>query len=133
MRKLIIMLAMVLVCLAPFGFPGSGEGAYALAGQAAAVWPANLPVYDHIVIVIFENKDYSEIINNPVAPYINDVLKKEGANLTQMYGEEHFSQGNYYWLFSGGEAITISGFWTRCPVPPPIPTIPSRPPIWASS
>jgi hypothetical protein len=65
------------------------------------VWPAGLPVYDHVVIVVEENKDYEEIIGNSGAPYINNVLKKEGANFTQMYGEEHFSQGNYFWMFSG--------------------------------
>lgn len=64
-------------------------------------WPAGLPVYDHVVIVIEENKNYEEIIGNRSAPYINDVLKKEGASLTQMYGEEHHSEGNYFWLFSG--------------------------------
>ncbi|MGD8779423.1 MAG: alkaline phosphatase family protein [Ignavibacteria bacterium] len=64
-------------------------------------WPDNLPVYDHIVIVVEENKDYEEVIGNPNASYINDVLKKEGANFIQMYGEEHYSQGNYFWLFSG--------------------------------
>ncbi len=64
-------------------------------------WPENLPVYDHIVIVVEENKNYTEIIGSEAAPYINSVLKVEGANLTQAYGEEHFSQGNYFWLFSG--------------------------------
>ena len=64
-------------------------------------WPSDLPVYDHIVIVVEENKDYEEIIGNPAAPYINNVLMAEGANFTQMYGEEHYSQGNYFWLFSG--------------------------------
>ena len=67
----------------------------------ALSWPSNFPVYDHIVIVIEENKNYEEIIGNNNAPYINDVLKKEGANLTQMYAEEHHSEGNYFWLFSG--------------------------------
>ena len=67
----------------------------------APPWPANLPVYDHIVIVVEENKNYDEIIGNPAAPYINGTLKAEGANLIQMYGEEHHSQGNYFWLFSG--------------------------------
>ena len=64
-------------------------------------WPANLPVYDHIVIVVEENKDYIEIIDNPSTPYINQVLRKEGANFTRMFGEEHNSQGNYFWMFSG--------------------------------
>jgi acid phosphatase len=64
-------------------------------------WPAGLPVYDHIVIVIEENKDYEEIIGNKRASYINDILKKEGASLTQMYAEEHHSEGNYFYLLSG--------------------------------
>ncbi|MGP8051151.1 MAG: alkaline phosphatase family protein [Desulfobaccales bacterium] len=73
------------------------------AGPSAAIlkWPAGLPVYDHIVIVMEENKDYEEVIGKSYAPYINNVLKKEGANFTRMYGEEHFSQGNYFWMFSG--------------------------------
>jgi len=64
-------------------------------------WPENLPVYNHIVIVVEENKTYEAIIGSKDAPYINDTLKAEGANLTQMYAEEHVSQGNYFWLFSG--------------------------------
>jgi len=64
-------------------------------------WPAALPVYDHVVIVVEENKGYDQIIGNPAADYINNVLKKEGANFTRAYAEEHFSEGNYFWLFSG--------------------------------
>ena len=63
--------------------------------------PAGLPAYDHVVIVVEENKDYEQIIDNPNAPYINLTLRKEGANFTRMFGEEHKSQGNYFWLFSG--------------------------------
>jgi phosphatidylinositol-3-phosphatase len=58
------------------------------------------PVYDHVVIVVEANKNYEQIIGSNAAPYINR-LKSEGANLTQMYAEEHHSQGNYFWLFSG--------------------------------
>jgi acid phosphatase len=63
--------------------------------------PAGLPVYDHIVIVVEENKDYRQIINNPAAPYINGTLRAQGASFTRMYAEEHHSEGNYFWLFSG--------------------------------
>jgi acid phosphatase len=78
--------------------PGTGEG--------AIPWPAGLPVYDHVVIVVEENKDYEQIIDEPgnnesKAAYLNLTLRKEGANLTRMFGEEHNSQGNYFWLFSG--------------------------------
>ena len=64
-------------------------------------WVAGLPVYDHIVIIVEENKDYEQIIGNKNASYINDVLGKEGASLTKFYAEEHHSEGNYFWLFSG--------------------------------
>jgi phosphatidylinositol-3-phosphatase len=60
-----------------------------------------LPAYDHIVIVIEENKYYDQVIGNASAPYINQVLREEGANLTHMYAGEHKSEGNYFWLFSG--------------------------------
>ena len=62
-------------------------------------WAAGLPVYDHVVVVVEENKDYEQIIGNKNAAYINDVLKKEGASLTKCYAEEHHSEGNYFWLF----------------------------------
>ncbi len=71
------------------------------AEETVLSWPSDLPVYDHIVIVVLENKDYSEIIGNKNVPYINNVLKAEGAIFTKSYGEEHFSQGNYFWFFSG--------------------------------
>ena len=71
------------------------------AAPSTTAWPQGLPVYDHVVIVIEENKDYDQIIGAKSAPYINGTLKKEGANLLKMYAEEHHSEGNYFWLFSG--------------------------------
>ena len=47
-----------------------------------------------------ENKNYDQVIGNNNAPYLNSI-KKEGANLTRMYAEEHASEGNYFWMFSG--------------------------------
>jgi acid phosphatase len=60
-----------------------------------------LPAYDHIVIVIEENKYYDQVIGSASAPYINQVLRAQGASLTHIYAEEHESEGNYFWLFSG--------------------------------
>ena len=71
---------------------------------ATLTWPAGLPVYDHVVIVVEENKDFGQVIGKTAtAPYINKVLRAEGATFTQMFGEEHNSQGNYFWLFSGSD------------------------------
>jgi phosphatidylinositol-3-phosphatase len=64
-------------------------------------WPSTLPVYDHIIIVVEENKDFEQILGGKFdAPYIRK-LAAEGATLERMFAEEHYSQGNYFWLFSG--------------------------------
>ncbi len=70
------------------------------AAADAPPWPAALPRYDHIVIVVEENKDYQEIVGNEAAPYLNKLVA-EGTDFTRMFGEEHPSEGNYFWLFSG--------------------------------
>ena len=59
-----------------------------------------LPRPDHIVIVIEENKSFSQVIGNHKAPYINE-LAKRGALFTQSHGVTHPSQPNYIALFSG--------------------------------
>lgn len=55
---------------------------------------------DHIVIVIEENRAYSQIIGSKDAPYINE-LAQRGALFTRSYGITHPSQPNYLALFSG--------------------------------
>ena len=74
-----------------------------MVGQTSLIKRDSLgfPAYDHIVIVVEENKYYDQVIGSASAPYINQVLRAEGANLTHIYAEEHESEGNYFWLFSG--------------------------------
>jgi len=70
-----------------------------------------LPRPDHVVIVIFENKSFSQIIGNSAAPNIN-ALAAEGANFvnaptdpasatTGSHALRHPSQANYLEFFSG--------------------------------
>ncbi|MEV0095870.1 alkaline phosphatase family protein [Streptomyces sp. NPDC050738] len=83
----------------------------ALAAAAAGLWTglgsassahaaAGLPTPDHVVVVVFENHAYNQVIGSSSAPYINS-LKTGGANLSASYGETHPSQPNYYAMFSG--------------------------------
>ncbi|ARF58701.1 alkaline phosphatase family protein [Streptomyces gilvosporeus] len=74
--------------------------------------PRALPAYDHVVIVVFENKQYGEIIGSSKAPYINQ-LAQGGASLTGMKALTHPSQPNYFNLFSGAtQGITGDGCYT---------------------
>lgn len=59
-----------------------------------------LPRPDHVVIVVEENKSFSQIIGNQDAPYIN-ALARRGVLFTSSYGITHPSQPNYLALFTG--------------------------------
>ncbi|MET7442412.1 alkaline phosphatase family protein, partial [Streptomyces sp. NPDC005568] len=97
--------------------------ALALAAAAAGLWtgfggssPAQaagvVPTPDHVVVVVFENHAYSQVIGSSSAPYINS-LKSGGANLSQTYAETHPSQPNYFALFSGStQGITDDSCYT---------------------
>jgi phosphatidylinositol-3-phosphatase len=69
-------------------------------GEQAVSTSLTLPRPDHVVIVIEENKRFSQIIGNPDAPYINS-LAKQGALFTRSYAITHPSEPNYLALFSG--------------------------------
>ena len=63
-----------------------------------------LPAPDHIVICIFENKDFNEIVNSPSAPFINSILQDSSSALfTQSFAIQHPSFPNYLDLFSGSD------------------------------
>lgn len=64
------------------------------------VMAGTLPRPDHVVVVIEENRSYSQIVGNREAPYIN-ALAKHGVLFTRSYGVTHPSQPNYLALFSG--------------------------------
>lgn len=61
---------------------------------------AGVPVFDHIVLVMFENHAYSQISGSSSAPTFNS-LASQGAKFTQAYGVTHPSQPNYAAIFSG--------------------------------
>ena len=63
--------------------------------EAASV----LPTPDHVMVVLFENKD-ADSISASNAPYLTS-LAERGAALTSSHGVAHPSQPNYLALFSG--------------------------------
>lgn len=66
--------------------------------------------YDHVIIVVEENRTPTEIIGDRVnAPYINS-LADGGVRIGSMYALVHPSQPNYIHLFSGNDqGITTDG------------------------
>ena len=72
------------------------------AGAAAQ----GLPRYDHILVIVAENKNYEHIIGSENAARLN-MLAKEYGLATSFYGEVHPSQGNYIAML-GGDTFGIN-------------------------
>ncbi|GAA0404000.1 alkaline phosphatase family protein [Streptomyces luteireticuli] len=91
------------------GHPLALATAFAVVAGSLGLWVADssaspaaaaVPTPDHVVVVVFENRAYDQVIGSSSAPYLNS-LAAGGANLTASYAETHPSQPNYYALFSG--------------------------------
>jgi acid phosphatase len=74
-----------------------GAGLTAAAPQARAA--TSVPRFDHVVLVMFENKASSQITSSS-APYFQS-LAAQGASFSQSYAITHPSQPNYIALLSG--------------------------------
>jgi len=71
----------------------------------------NLPNFDHVYIIIFENKEYSSVVGSSSAPYINSLIAKYGLS-TNFTAERHPSEPNYIALTSGStQGITDDGVY----------------------
>ncbi|HEY2659070.1 MAG TPA: alkaline phosphatase family protein [Caulobacteraceae bacterium] len=70
---------------------------FLLAGAAHA---PPLPPYDHVFVIMEENKDYELILDPAKAPHIAGLAKTYGT-ATQFFGEVHPSEANYVALLGG--------------------------------
>ncbi len=59
-----------------------------------------VPRFDHIFVIIEENKNYNQIIGNPNAPAINQLAKTYGL-ASQYFGVVHPSEANYIAMLGG--------------------------------
>jgi phosphatidylinositol-3-phosphatase len=71
-----------------------------LAGGAARSAAPPIPDFDHVVVVVFENKESRSVIGNRNAPTFN-LYSRLYARMTQSYGVTHPSLPNYLALVSG--------------------------------
>jgi acid phosphatase len=89
-------IAAMVVAVAAVVASATAVGVHSSTAQAAT----SVPVFDHIVLVMFENHAYSQINGSSSAPTFNS-LASQGAKFTQAYGVTHPSEPNYLAIFSG--------------------------------
>jgi phospholipase C len=68
----------------------------------------------HVVVLMLENREFSDVIGNPKLPYINSLANKY-ALATRFYGTRHPSLPNYIAVTSGSTA-GIKDNCTKCHV-----------------
>lgn len=92
----------VIATLLSVYFRSSATHLTQLPRQVAAIVKGALPSPPaHVVVVVEENKDYTQIVGNTTgAPYLNSLIAR-GALFTQSFAVAHPSQPNYFALFSG--------------------------------
>jgi hypothetical protein len=71
-----------------------------------------VPNFDHIVIIMFENKEFGSVIDNPLMPTYNR-LAHEYTLLTEYYAIRHPSLPNYLALM-GGDTFGIDRNCNEC-------------------
>jgi phosphatidylinositol-3-phosphatase len=76
--------------------PGSLSGA----GAATTERDRAVPHYDHVIVIVEENKGYRTILERDLAPNIARFAKEYGS-ATRMFAEVHPSEGNYVALLGG--------------------------------
>ena len=69
-----------------------------LGGASAAAAP--IPAFDHVIVVVFENKETSSVLGSRAAPSFN-AYARVYARMTRYYGVAHPSLPNYLALVSG--------------------------------
>ncbi len=80
--------------------------ALVVTGADAADRDVAVPHYDHILVIIEENKGYATVLDHGYAPAMSDLAKTYGV-ATQMYAERHPSEPNYVALI-GGDTFGIA-------------------------
>ena len=71
-----------------------------------------VPNFKHIIIVVFENKEFGTVVNNSRMPYFNQ-LARSYTLLTQFYAEIHPSLPNYLAMI-GGDTFGVTFDCTSC-------------------
>ena len=83
------------------------------AGACHAAPAAKVPRYDHILVIVEENKDYGQILDPAAAPNIARLARAYG-DASRFYGEVHPSEANYVALVGGDTFGIHDDDWALC-------------------
>lgn len=73
---------------------------------------SRIPAFDHVIMLVFENRNYQDVIGNPDLPTFNQ-FAAQNVLLTQYYAVGHPSLPNYFAML-GGNTFGITSDCTDC-------------------
>ena len=80
-------------------------------GATDSAAAAGIPAFDHIYLIVMENREYGSIVGSSDAPYINSLIASYGL-ATNYDAIAHPSQPNYIALFAGSTlGVTADGLY----------------------
>jgi hypothetical protein len=91
MKTSVVASLAVTLAASVVAFPAAARGPQSLEG---------VPRFDHVFVIVDENKDYAQILDPALAPNIAGLAAKYG-NATQFFAEVHPSEANYVALLGG--------------------------------
>ena len=106
--------AIVVLMLAVIGCGLAMTGVLRATGSTRVVAASTT---SHIVVIVMENKEYSDVLGNAAAPYLNGLARRYGV-ATQSFAISHPSLPNYLALTSGS-THGITSDCTSCSVRAP--------------
>ncbi len=83
------------------GAPPAASSAASSAASGAVAADTGLPPFDHVFLIVLENRSYDQVIGNPDMPNLN-ALARRYALAADDHGVAHPSLPNYVALISGG-------------------------------
>jgi phosphatidylinositol-3-phosphatase len=81
----------------------------ALLASTGAQAASSVPAFDHVIVIVFENKEATSVLGNASAPTFNAYARRF-VSMTRYYGVAHPSLPNYLALVSG----STQGIRTDC-------------------
>jgi len=93
------------------GIDGSGRAFSVSPVQAplAIAAPPTRGPFNHVFVVVEENRNYEQVIGNPEMPYLNGLAAQYGL-ATEYYAVTHPSIGNYFMLTVGNVVTNSDSF-----------------------
>lgn len=102
-----MLVAALAACAAP-GVPAPSEPAR----FAATVAPPPVVPASKVIVLVIENKGFSQMMSSTNAPFISGMAKKFGY-ASNMYAMTHPSQPNYVWMVAGANRGITSNSYSQ--------------------